>query len=341
MKRPVGLILSAIALGFVVLGLLLLAALMGFAGFFTRAHPTPSNLPPFMMYFMYGMGFLFAAQAAWAASTVVGLIFLRSWARYSILVIGGLMAVGGAVSIFGLLAALLGGQSLPPGTTDPVTTKHIFHIVFAVCALGYGVISAVGVWWLIYFTRRTTRERFGHRLQIDPSTGLILPPPPPARRPTAITVLGYLILIGSVGCALCVLLPFPAFFLGFILPGWAGHALYIGLAITTGLIGIFLLRLHPVARIAAISFLSLGCVNTLMGLLPWYQQQFRVYTQQFMTRLHLPANVPPPSIRYPAVQMAVYGIMSVVLNGFLIWLLHRHRTAFNPPPPVPSLPEPL
>jgi hypothetical protein len=339
MKRPVGLILSAVALGFVALGLLLLAALMGFSGFFAKAHPPASGLPPFIMYSMYVLGFIFAAQAAWAAATVVGLIFLRSWARYSILVIGGLMAFGGAVSFCGILAALISGQSLPPGTTDPVTARHIFHIVFALCALGYGAISAVGVWWLIYFTRRTTRELFGHRIQIDPSTGLILPPPPPSRRPTAITVLGCLTLIGSVCCALCAFLPFPAFFLGLILPGKAGHALYLGMALTSALIGIFLLRLHPAARIAAISFLGLGCVNTLMSLLPWYQQQFRAYTQLMVAKFPLPANVPPASIHYPAVQVAIYGIFALVLNGFLIWLLHRYRTAFNPPPPAPSFAE--
>jgi hypothetical protein len=88
MKRPLGIILSAIVLGLAALGLLLITALMAVSSVFIFHRPvTPAN-PHFFVYIMLAISILYMALTVWAVLTVIGILRLRSWARYSILVIG-------------------------------------------------------------------------------------------------------------------------------------------------------------------------------------------------------------------------------------------------------------
>ncbi|NYF79757.1 hypothetical protein [Granulicella arctica] len=335
MKRPVGLILSTLTLGLAALGMLLFAGLMVFAGFQLRTHPVHPPPPPFIGLFLYALGFVFAAIVAMVVTTLVGLLFLRSWARYAILVFGGILSCFGAFSLLGALAILVAGShgmALPPQPgVNPQQLHHIFTVVFALCAIFYAAVAAIGAWWLVYFNQRSTKDLFSQRSH---DTGLLVSPVSSSRRPTAITILGCLLLVGAASCAGLAFLPFPAFMLGFIASGNAAHALYAGLALVTLLTGVGLLKLHPAARIVAMAMFAVGGCNTLLSVLPWYQNQFRAYMQQFLTAFPMPSGAPPSTFQYPAAQMMVSGIFGLAINGFLIWLLHRHRIAFSAPPPI-------
>ena len=98
MKRPVGLILTAIVLGFIALSQLGMAALMTVTGFIGRsgihsARPGAPALPPsFLLYFTIGLAIIMAFLATWAILTLVGLLRLINAARISVLVIGGCLA---------------------------------------------------------------------------------------------------------------------------------------------------------------------------------------------------------------------------------------------------------
>jgi hypothetical protein len=328
MKRPAGLILSAIVLAFLSLTMLIVGGLIGFTAFTMKTHLQPLA-PIFLPYAFAGMAFFFVFLAVWAISTVIGLVMLRTWARYSILLLGGGMAVLGTISCFGsliiALVGLPGMPSPPPGVAGPP-----MRLIFAGVAVFYGVMAAIGIWWLIYFNRRAVREIF---LRRNPETGHLLPPIP-GRRPTAITIFGCLFLFSAAVCAAFACTRIPAFLLGFILPGVLARFVYGGFALIALVIGIGLLRLHPAARLAAIAISILGVINTLLGLLPWYQRQFAVYSSQFRTILSLPASDPTGAVHYPLALIAFYGAINVALNAAFIWLLIRYRTAFTAPPPL-------
>ncbi|MGH9596952.1 MAG: hypothetical protein ACRD3K_09160, partial [Edaphobacter sp.] len=83
MKRPIGLILSAIVLSLAALFLLLTAALTALTGIFVGHHQSTAATPHFVIYLMLATGVFYIALAVWAILTVVGILRLRSWARYS------------------------------------------------------------------------------------------------------------------------------------------------------------------------------------------------------------------------------------------------------------------
>src|SRR5271170_1083382 len=225
MRRPIGLILSAIVLSLAALFLLLMTALMAFGGFFTAHQPSSVMAPHLVMYFMFAFSAIYAALAVWAILTVIGILRLRLWARYSILIIGGGLAVFCILGVFGILL----GRTMSPAmqAKQPGVDPHIFSIVFLFMAAINLLIAAVGIWWLIYFNLRSIRELFSNPaqlLQSSDSASIF------THAPTAIKITGCLILFSAVCCLLCAFLPFPAFLLGFVIPPAATHFVYIGYA---------------------------------------------------------------------------------------------------------------
>src|SRR6185437_9158820 len=173
MKRPFGVTLSAIILLLgssfqilMALGMALSGAIMpaqnsvGVAGSPSSAVPMPSWIP-LMMYFI---GTVLAGFAIWGIVTAIGLFRLRRWARYSILIIGGLVAFFGLVSMLSMLAATMVSLTPLPGASPSPLAPDQAHsvqvmtkVIFVVLALMYGGICSIGVWWLVYFNRKTAR----------------------------------------------------------------------------------------------------------------------------------------------------------------------------------------
>ena len=70
-------------------------------------------------------------------------------------------------------------------------------------------------------------------------------------------------------------------------------------------------------------------------LTPWGLRNFRAYMAQFM--IHNPVFDVSGLLASPAFLIASF-VFGAALNGFILWLLHRHRNAFTQvPPPPPSL----
>jgi hypothetical protein len=331
MKRPLGLILSAIVLSLAALFLLLMTALMAFGGIFTAHQPSGVAAPHLVIYFMFAFSAIYAALAVWAILTVIGILRLRSWARYSILIIGGGLAVFCVLGVFG---TLLGRTMLPAmQAQQPQVDSRISSIVFLFMAAINLLIAAVGVWWLIYFNLRSTRELFSNPaplIQASDHTSTF------SRTPTAIKVIGCFVLFSAVCCLLCAFLPFPAFLLGFIIPPAITHILYIGFAAVAAFAGYGLLRLKESARLLTIAFLILGCCNMLLATLPWYQAQFRLYMTQLTA--HIPTMPGQPQMFFTVSRtlILISCIWCLIIYGVVFWLLHRHRAAFQTPAPPPT-----
>ncbi|HXC96632.1 MAG TPA: hypothetical protein VNU92_13115 [Edaphobacter sp.] len=330
MKRPIGLILSAIVMSLAALFLLLMTALMAVAGIFSGRQPAIQPEPPFLIYFLFAISFFYAALAVWTILTVIGILRLRAWARYSVLIIGGGLAV------LGLLAALfslVGRTMLPATPSRPPVDPHSMTVIFLFIGAFYLFIAAIGIWWLVYFNLRPVRELFSN-------PNLLLQSSNPTCRlshtPTAIKIIGAFLLFSSACCLLGALLPFPAFILGFILPPLATHGLYLAFALVTAFAGYDLLRLKEYARLLTIGLLILGCCNLVLAALPWYRACLHLYVTRLTAQMtsHLPAGPGRPRVDWTG-SNAFYLIClvwGVTVYGITFWFLHRHRAAFKTAP---------
>jgi hypothetical protein len=331
MNRPIGLILSAIVLSLAALFLLLMTVLMAFGSVFAGHQSSIAATPHFVTYFMLAISVFYAALAVWAILTVIGILRLRLWARYSILIIGGGVAAMSLLSIF-ILAVSRSMMPAQPGI-DP----HIAKIVLLVIALFYALIAGIGIWWLVYFNRRPIRELFRNPVLLSgPSENAASAL---AEVPIAITILGCFFLFGAVCCIPLIFLPLPAFILGFILPARSAHVLYFVCVLLTGFMGYGLLQLKESARLTTIAFLTFGLCNTALSLLPWYQAQFRQYMAHFISMIPTLPGQPAPNHFYTGTMIIFSSLIGFVINLFLLWLLHRHRLAFHAsaPPAEPML----
>jgi hypothetical protein len=324
MKRPVGLILSIVVLGLAALFLLLLTAVMVLAGIHARNQPSISAEPHFVTYLMLAVSVFYAALSVWAILTVIGILRLRSWGRYSILIIGG------GFSVLGLLAAvftLVGRTMFSAQQPQPMIDPHMMTVVFLLLTVFYLFIAAIGIWWLVYFNLRPVRDLFANPSLLSQST----PTDPFSRTPTAIKIIGVFLLLGSVCCLMCAFLPFPAFLFGFIVPLPATHILYLCFAIITAFAGYGLLRLKESARLLTISFLIVGSCNLALVALPWYQARFSQYTTQLTSYIPTIPGQPQVTPTYNSAFYLICVVAGIVVYGVILWLLHRHRAAFKAP----------
>jgi hypothetical protein len=327
MTRPVGLILSAIVLSLATLFLLLMAALTVVAGLFGGHQVTIAASPLLVKYFVLAIGVFYAVLAVWAILTVIGIVRLRSWARYSILVIGGGLTVTG---VFAAAGTLLSRFMLPTlQAQQPTVDPRIMAAIFIIMAVIYLLIAAVGVWWLIYFNLRHTRELFSNSSILSASDGAR---GRFSRTPNAIKIIGGFLLFSTACCLLCAFLPFPAFLFGFILPPAATHVFYLCFAVITAFAGYGLLRLKESARLLTIAILILGSCNILLATLPWYRTQFCLYVAQLTASMPMPLNQ-SQLFSYTLALTLASGIVGLIVYGIVFWLLHRHRAAFQTPPP--------
>jgi hypothetical protein len=346
MKRPFGLILTAIVLGFIALSQLGTAALMTVTGFIGRngihnARPGAPALPAsFLFYFGILFSMVMALLATWAILTLVGLLRLSNAARISVLVIGGCLAGFGGLSALASIGAMF--MHLP--TTSP-QAAHMQTVVFGIVGFFYALVAATGVWWLIYFSRASVRALFvrpafaAYGYPLDAT----LPVPPlqkPGRFsnvPVLIVILACLILVSALSCAMLALLPFPAFLFGVIFSGFASHIIYLAMAIVTALIGYGLLRLDSRARIATIFVLCLGPINSVSLLLPSGRAQFNLYNQKVMEMFQFPGMRPTPMPDFGYSYVVMSSVLVVIFNAALFWILYRYRGDFHRTPPPPAL----
>jgi hypothetical protein len=152
-KRPVGVVISATTLGLVVL--------LGVFALHVVHHIESASWAMTTQLFQL-------ALAAWAISTIVGLFRMRSWARTSMMVIGGCLAgscLFGAMRV--VIVPLLLRTTPGPLVEGPLWFEHQLHTAFSIVATMFLFIAAVflfvaaiGVWWLVYFSLRRTREAF-------------------------------------------------------------------------------------------------------------------------------------------------------------------------------------
>jgi hypothetical protein len=325
LKRPGLVIASAAVLVLLSLTQILMAALMGLAAALEHTHEIP-GAPQASPALMYCLCAFFLGLAVWGIVTAVGLSKLRRWARTSILIIGGCVAFFGFVAMAGMLVTMLLAPHLLASTGD---TQHgslaTVRILFGSFAFIYAAITAIGIFWLVYFNRKTARIAFaGGAEELAVS-----------RRPLLISIYAVLSLVGALGFLLAAFIPFPAIILGVAFTGWKKTLIYLTYAAIQTAIGVGLWKLLEWARKLALGFLALGAAMTLAYLV-WPSLILRndeiVYHSMGVARPLSPQH-------FHTVMYSVIFGFSLLFMAAIAWMLHYYRGRFAPPATAATIAE--
>jgi len=267
-RRPIGLILAAVALGLMTCQGFLSAGIAIFSALVIR--PPETAQYPAITAVEIGIGVIMLLISGLCAFVVVGIFRLKGWAR--ILILGGLLVLFSApVAILFIALAFTSfiNTADTPGVS-PAAMRFIF--------LGMGgVLMLVGIWWLVYFNLRRIRALFARNgTPVQPEL-LLYTSLPPAQGPEAssrnvieilLTCLAVLYLFGAASGIVMALTQFPLFFLGFTFRGVSGSVVALAFAIFNLGVGIGILRRVKLAWVAALAFQFVGLISTLLMFLP-------------------------------------------------------------------------
>jgi hypothetical protein len=207
----------------------------------------------------------------------VGVIRRRDWARISILVWAGFMSlvcIGSLAFTLFLFSAIQ--NQLP--NANPAEASKMMQFMRIFLAIFYGMPAAVGIWWIVLFTRKrvitafTNPAAFGSAMDASgfPPSALAVPwpqkPKPPCPLPLAIFSV---FLIFSSACMLLFLpfpLPasFPLFLFGHVFTG-TSPKIFLGIfGVISGIAGFGMLKLKPWAFYTELVKQCLGLVNLVL-----------------------------------------------------------------------------
>jgi hypothetical protein len=290
--------------------------------------PTPPPMPSWMPVFMYALCAFFIALAGWGIVTTVGLFRLRRWARYSVLVIGGGMALVGLVSMLSTLVRLAAPMPVPDSVDayQAPMVQTMTQFVFGFVAFLYGIVCAVGISWLVYFNLKRVREVFAGA----PGEAA------ESRRPFPISVIAVFSMIGAGCCVLAAIIPLPGALFGWILYGWGKVTLYLVLAGLEAAVGAGLWRLEEWGRRLTLGVIALGLANSVVylvrpSLMLRYNEE--LYRTMNLSQPELPAQL---QTMLPIGSFGFALLFSIAILAALIY----YRGAFKPPiePPQDEAP---
>jgi len=272
-RRPIGLILAAVALGLMTCQGFLSAGIAIFSALVIR--PPETAQYPAITAVEIGIGVIMLLISGLCAFVVVGIFRLKGWARIGILILGGLLVLFSTpVAILFIAFAFTSfiNTADTPGVS-PAAMRFIFLGMGGVLML----VALVGIWWLVYFDLRRIRALFARngtpvQPELLPYASL-----PPAQGPEAssrnvieilLTCLAVLYLFGAASGIVMALTQFPLFFLGFTFRGVSGSVVALAFAIFNLGVGIGILRRVKLAWVAALAFQFVGLISTLLMFLP-------------------------------------------------------------------------
>jgi hypothetical protein len=251
------------------------------------------------------------AIAVWGISTALGLLRLRRWSRWSVLIFSALLI------LYGVTTALLMTVIPFPANADPAM------VTLLKAAIGgfFAAVALIGAFWLIYFNRSGVRAQFGSGRAVSGEIS----------RPVSISIIAWLFLIGGVFFLGAALLSFPIVVFGLLIGGWPSRVLSVLFAAFNLWVGTGLLRLKPLSRVLAMAFLTYGVVNMalLMGL-PGSERRMRAGMESVPAVLRGPAEYRGSPTT--AASMMLFGLGFGVVSGAIqLWFLYTRRAAFVRP----------
>lgn len=334
MPRSPGVTASAVA---VLIGssfTLLCGAIMVLgSAFITKANPS-ARLPESFGSILVFEAVLFFGFGGWGLASGIGLLYLKQWARISLLVYAGLLV---CVSL--PAAALMAVISLPHDPSLPVNFMPAIRVGMA---FFYGMFAALGGFWLYFFNKRSVKVQFQAMPPVPESAagdsflGVAVPAPSASQseRPLSITIIGWFLLIGSALAPLGLLMnralfpgvQIPFYFLGFFLFGSSAYLVFIVWMAAQMAAAVGLLKLHNWGRVTAIALQCLGAINAgLLLVIPGHRAKFQQVMEAMMASMNARMRQPAPFV-FPT--WIGYG-MAFPMILVILWFLITRRQAFN------------
>jgi hypothetical protein len=299
--------------------ILLLSCSVAFLAMLLVKLPSNSEVPPFLRNTMLATQGFMICLSLFGIATGIGLIYLRKWARITILIWGGFSAFFGVI---GIPIAFL--MPFSPTPNAPNLPAESMQAVRWILLLLYGIPLLIGIWWLILFNRKSVKAQFaGQGVSDDPG----LPRKPTC--PLPITVLAWFYIASVLNLAFLPFLPFhlPLLIFGYALPGSAGRIALIVTSLAYAIAGIGLLKLKPWSYSLTIGlqlfWLASGIASALT---PNYGAVMDSYMKEVQASFHLPET---PSSPLNFAQH--YGWMmagGLVIAGAILGLLVYYRPRF-------------
>jgi hypothetical protein len=334
-KRPSGVVFSAVLLVLGSLFQLLFAGLMALGGILLQKQngsggstgaTAATSMPGWMPIFEFAMVAILVALAVWGIVTAVGLFRMRRWARYSVLVIGGGLALLGLCSMLSMLVMLFVPLPVASGVDayQVQSVQAMTRVAVGVGAFFYAILCAVGVSWLVYFNLKKVRAAFADATA-EPVT---------SRRPFLISVLAMFNLIGASGCLLMMFLPLPGVIFGWILHGWEKAALYLVFAALEAAVGVGLWRMKKWGYQLTLGFMAYGLIQSVVylvrpSLVLRYTEELNGIMRPIQSQSALPAGF------QTAMTNASFGFSILFMLAVSAALIH-YRAAFSEPVEPPQ-----
>jgi len=299
---------------------LLLCFSVAFLGMLLVKLPsTASELPPSVRTVgIAAQGFMICLSL-FGIATGIGLIYLRNWARISVLIWGGFSVFFGLI---GIPIAFL--MQFPPNPNSPALPRESMQAVRWILLLIYGIPLLIGVWWLILFNRKTVKAQFASRVE---SSELRLPRKPAC--PLPIAVLAWFYVASVLNLLFLPLLSFhlPLFVFGRVLSGSTGGAVLMVSSLAFAIAGIGLLKLKPWSYSLTIGLQLFWLASGVVSLLtPNYGAVVDSYMKEVQASFHLPETYSSPlNFAQHYGWMMAAGLLFV---GAIIGLLVYYRPRF-------------
>lgn len=190
---------------------------MALLGFVLKGQNANSQLPQSLKAASFGMLGVCLGIAIYGVFTGIGLLRLKDWARFSVLVWAGITVF---LSTVGILVI-----SFVPLPAQPNLSENAIIITRWIVISIYGLPLLVGIWWLTLFNRHSVTIQF---LGESPNVSSEVSPKP--RGPLPITVLAWIFVVWALmSLPWFFLLPqrMPVVFFGHLVYGAPGKMIYL------------------------------------------------------------------------------------------------------------------
>jgi hypothetical protein len=278
-----------------------------------------SELPPATRTMMLGTQGFMICLSLFGVATGIALIYLRNWARISILIWAGFSVFFGVIGIpIAYLTTFSPAPSAPALPAESITAVRLI-LVFV-----YGIPLVIGVWWLILFNRKSVKAQFDG-VTGAPDAGL----PQKPRCPVPIAVLAWLYLTSILNLLILPFFPVhaPVFVFAKLLPDRLGVAVLILTSLAFTVSGIGLLKLKPWSYSLTMGLQIFWLTSSAVSMLrPDYKAVMLSFMEQYRASLHLPASAYSEN---PFMQhlgwLVVFGML---FAGAILGLLIYYRPRF-------------
>lgn len=316
---------------------LLCAAMMLFGSAFESKSNPAANAPVDLGTILTVEAVVVFGFGGWGLASGIGLLYLKQWARISLLIYAGIL-------VFVSLPAAVVLAIVPlPHATDPNLPPNFTLIMRVGMGLFYAAFATLGGFWLYFFNKRSVKAQFQAMPPAPESAagdfflGSASPAPVASQpaRPLSITIIGWFLLISSAVSPLLLLtsrsvfsgVQFPLYFLGFFLFGRSVYLIVVLWMAAQVVAAAGLLKLKRWGLLATIGLQSLTIVNgTLLLSIPGHRARFLQIMETVMATVNARMPQPAPQFNLP-VWLGFAASFPIVL--LILWFLITRRGAFS------------